>query len=910
VAPIVGRTAERARIDRLLADARSGRSGVLAIRGEAGVGKTVLLDYAADRSARVLRGVGIESEAELPFAALHLLFYPHLDRLPALPGPQASALRSAFGLADAPVRDRFLIGAAVLSLCSELAADGPLTCLLDDAQWFDWASRDALLFAARRLQADRIAMILTIRDTPGIGPLPGIDVIDLAGLDRAGTEELLARHAARLSAPVCARILSESRGNPLAVIELATALSALQHDRRAAPPLPIGPLPAAGRVQEAFQAQIGDLPDATQWLLLVAAADDTASLPVVLRAGERLGLAPSALEAAERARLVAVSADAIAFRHPLIRTATYQGAPHARRLAVHDALAEALDPARDADRRAWHLAAAAAGPDERAAAELERAAERAEHRGGSAAMSMAMQRAAQLSVDPARKAQRLVAAARAAYDAGQPDRATDLAAQAATRTADVSVVAEAAWIRAQVEYERTSPAAASAAALEGARPVVGADPKRAVSMLTEAIWCARDAGSHDLVRQCADLLRTADLPVGSPLRPIVDALVGFGRFVDAITPEATAAMVALARAAHGGAVEGYVERIIAGYLGFLVAEDEMAAEILSALVSELREQGALGWMAYALEPLAIVQVLRGEFRDAGISVSEAVSIAQDIGQGTQVVAMNAIAAWLAALTGDEARCAEQARGVLEHAALHPTNAALAAWGLGLIDLAAGRADAAIERLDEVCAGSARHDVPMRAIPDQVEAAVRSGQPQRGMRYLPALDDWARYSERPQAAALLHRCRAMLAAGDDAERHYTAALTLHGTEHRPYDLARTRLLYGEWLRRRRRRSDARAQLTEALHGFDAAGAVRWAQRARTELAALGDRPGAGRTPDADPLARLTPQELHVARLAATGLSNREIGAQLFLSPRTVGHHLYRAYPKLGITRRIELTQLPL
>jgi hypothetical protein len=207
-------------------------------------GPSDLLEYAADRSARVLRGVGIESEAELPFAALHLLFYPHLDRLPALPGPQASALRSAFGLADAPVRDRFLIGAAVLSLFSELATDGPLTCLLDDAQWFDWASRDALLFAARRLQADRIAMILTIRDTPGIGPLPGIDVIDLAGLDRAGTEELLARHAARLSAPVCARILSESRGNPLAVIELATALSALQRDRRAAPPLPIGPLPA------------------------------------------------------------------------------------------------------------------------------------------------------------------------------------------------------------------------------------------------------------------------------------------------------------------------------------------------------------------------------------------------------------------------------------------------------------------------------------------------------------------------------------------------------------------------------------------------------------------------------------------------------------------------------------------
>nr|WP_296065023.1 LuxR family transcriptional regulator [uncultured Actinoplanes sp.] len=906
---IVGRIAERARIDRLLADARAGRSGVLAIRGEAGVGKTVLLDHAAACGLRLLRGVGIESEAELPFAALHQLVYPYLDRLAALPAPQAAALQSAFGLAGAPVRDRFLVGAATLSLLSELASEGPLLAVLDDVQWFDRASLDALLFAARRLHADPLAMVVSVRE-PGSGvSLSGIDVLDLTGLDPASARALLAEHADGLSASVCERILREAGGNPLAVIELARTLNALQSDGRAAPPVPIGPLPVAGRVQEAFGAQVADLPDATQWLLLVAAADDTASPAVVVRAGQRLGLSPAALDPAERARLVTVSADVVEFRHPLIRSATYQTAPHARRLAVHRAIAEVLDPARDADRRAWHLAAAAAGPDEDVATELDRVAERAERRGGSTATALALERAARLSADPDLKARRLVGAARAAYDAGHPDRATEFAVQAAALTADASVVAEAGWIRAQVEYERTSPAAAATAALEAARSVAGADAEQAVPILTEAVWCARDAADHALIRRCADLLATVELPPGSA-RLMAGGLADFARYVDEVTAEAVGGMRALALAARSGSVEGYVERLIAGYLAFLVAEDETATEVLSRLIDEVRANGALGWLSYGLEPLAVVQVLRGRFRDAQVSTAEGLSLAGDLDQDTQVLAMKAIAAWIAAVTGAEAECVRLAGAVLDRAELHPTNAALAGWGLGLLDLAAGRAEAAAGRLDAVCGGLARHDIVLRAIPDQIEAAVRSGQPGRGERHLGTLHAWAEHTGRAHAAALVHRSRAMLLDGDEAEDHYTAALTLHEDDDRPYDLARTRLLYGEWLRRRRRRSAARAQLTEAVDGFERLGAARWADRARAELAAVGDRPAAGRSADADPVARLTPQELQVVRLAAAGMSNREIGAQLFLSPRTVGHHLYRAYPKLGITRRIELTHLVL
>ncbi|MET9246567.1 AAA family ATPase [Nonomuraea sp. NPDC003709] len=959
---VLGRTAERARIDDLLASARAGRRGALLITGEAGIGKTVLLDYAAAAAAdlRVLRGVGIESEAELPFAGLRLLLCPYLDRLGTLPGPQAAALRTAFGLDEATVGDRFLIGAATLSLLSELSGDRPLVCLIDDTQWFDRASLDALLFAARRLHADPIAMIFTgrsgdapqrqagpcVRPVPLAGdsasvsfatPVPGLDVLRLSALDQESATSLLDAHARGLAGPLRERVLAESRGNPLAVIELATMLNALQDNDRSAPLLP-----AAGHVQDVFQAQIAGLPAAARLLLLIAAADDTGSLQMILRVGTLLGVSAAELEPAERARLVVLSdglspGGSVTFRHPLIRAAAYQVAPHAGRVQVHEAFARALDGEHDADRRVWHLAAATPGPDEEVAAELERAARRAGRRGGVTAMMSAFERAAQLSTDETRRAWRLIAAARAAYEAGLPDRAVELADQAvgmpdratgsvdralgltdrdagpagrapqpagqpARPFRDPSLTAEAAWIRAQVEYERGSPAVAAALALDGASSIAATDPERAVSILTEAVWYARDAGDHDLVRQCAALLETVETGA-----PVVAGLIGFRQLYDGRPDVGVPPMRELAGAARQGKADGFVERLMAGFAGMLVAEDEIATEVLESLVADVREQGAVGRLTYALEPLAIVQLLRGRFMDADAGVTEALSLATDLGQDLQVVVLNAIAAWLAAVGGDEISCRSLAAGVLEHRTRHPTDAALASWALGLLHLAGGRFDEAAARLDEVCGGPARHDFLIRAVPDHVEAAVRAGLPEQAARHLPALSDWAEQTGRPHAIALARRCAALLADEDAAAGHFTTALELHERDPRRYDEARTRLAYGGWLHRHRRHTEAKDQLADALGAFERLGARTWASRARAELSALGERPSAH--PRAlDPLARLTPQELQVVRLAAAGMSNREIAARLFLSPRTVGHHLYKAYPKLGVTRRVELAPL--
>nr|CEL13242.1 putative transcriptional regulator [Kibdelosporangium sp. MJ126-NF4]CTQ98934.1 putative transcriptional regulator [Kibdelosporangium sp. MJ126-NF4] len=908
---IFGRTVERARIDSLLADARNGTGGALVVRGEAGIGKTALVDHAAARGAdlRVLRGVGIESEVEVPFAGLHLLLHPYLEHVDALPQPQGTALRAAFGLVDAGTVERFLIGAATLSLLSELAGDGPLVCLIDDAQWFDRASADALLFAARRLRQEPVAMLFAVRDGTGRFPAEGIDTVVLPALDRDSAIAMLNEHAHGLAGATRARILAEARGNPLAIIEFTTALTDRRHGDDRGWSLPVEPLPVAKQIQDAFRARIGELPEPTQRMLVLVAADDTADLTVLLSAAQRLGLTAADLEPAEKTYLLTASAHTVAFRHPLIRAAAHQGAPRGWQLSAHQALADTLTSDQYADRRAWHLAAAATGPDEDAATALEQAALRAGQRGGSAAVAIALERAAQLSTDPDVRARRQIGAARAAYNVSWLDRADGLAAAAADVSTDASTRAEAAWIRAQVAYERDTPAAAAALMLDGTAPIVGSHPEQAVSILTDAIGCAKDACAHPLIHQAAQLLATVSLPPRSALRPVVDGMLGLGNLFAGDTRSAVAGMRKLVDAARGGHVHGMVERVLAGYLALIVADDQAATDVLDALATDARHHGALGWLPYAQEPLSIAQLLRGRFRDAGTTVAEAMAVSADLGQETQALIMNAVPAWLAAVADDADTCRSHAEIILGNEARHPTNAAMAAWALGLLDLGRGQFDTATDTLEAVCAGPARQDFLIRAVPDHVEAAVRSGQVLRAARHVPALDNWAEHTGQPHATALTRRCHALLATGPDARTHYEAALRLHQETDRPYDHARTALLYGEWLRRQRHRTDARTHLTDALTGFDRLGAHGWAARARTELAALGDRPVA-REHDRDPAARLTPQELQVVRLAADGRSNRDIAAQLFLSPRTVGHHLYRAYPKLGITKRTELARFTL
>ncbi|SUA74318.1 Transcriptional regulatory protein devR (dosR) [Nocardia otitidiscaviarum] len=905
---ILGRADESARIERLLANARDGHGGALVIRGEAGIGKTALLDHAERAAAglRVLRGVGIESEVEVPFAGLHLLFHTYLDRLATLPEPQAQALRAAFGLSDHDIGERFLTNVAALSLLSELAADGPVVCLVDDAHWFDRASLDALLFAARRLRQEPVAMVFTARaDVPDF-PAAGLETMRLAALDRVGATALLDQRAGDLTGPMRARILADARGNPLAIIEFTAAITS-----RAATgstwSLPVEPLPVDRQVQAAFSARIGTLPEATRRLLVLAAADVTADPPIVVRAGERLGLSAADLEPAEQAALIELSAQRISFRHPLIRTAAYQSAPRHWQLDAHRALADTLTGADYADHRAWHLAAATITVDETAAATLEQVARRAARRGGAAAVAHALERSARLSPDPEQRSRRLAAAARAAYDAGALDQAADCARVAAEIATSGTVLADLSWVRAQIAYERDSPTTAAALMLAGAAPIVGTLPRQAVSMLTDAIGCAKDGGAHDLVSRAARLLADVRLAPDDPLRPVVDGMIGVGELFDGRARAGTAGMRRLISAAREGRAPGMVERVLAGYLA-LIIDDRAAAEILEALVADIRRSGALGWLPYAQEPLAIALLLQGRFRDAETVVTEALSTSTELGQHTQALIMSAIPAWLAAVAGDADSCRTHAATMLRDRARHPTNAALATWALGLLDLGQGRFDTATEYLESVCTGPGRRDFLVRAIPDHMEAAIRGGRTAQADRHLPALAEWAEHTRRPQADALVQRCLA-LAATDDPEKCYGTALRLHAESEHTYDYARTALLYGEWLRRQRRRTEAHTHLSEASRIFERLAATAWADRARAELTALGDRPVA-RPHDHDPAARLTPQELQVVRLAAAGLSNRDIAAQLFLSPRTVGHHLYRAYPKLGITKRTELVRFTL
>ncbi|WP_330275270.1 AAA family ATPase [Lentzea sp. NBC_00516] len=902
---LVGRDGERDHVEQALGQAASGRSTALVVRGEAGIGKSALLGHAVTVATdmRVLRGVGIESEAELAFGALHLLLYPYLDRLDSLPGPQSAALRGAFGLSSDTTTTPFLIGAATLTLLAELAAEKPLLCVVDDAQWLDRGSSDALLFAARRFQADPVVMLFAVRDTAVPFRTPGIEELRLPGLSPDAAAGLLDRHSPGLTAPMRARVLEESNGNPLALLELGAARLSAQRDGRAEPAHQVGPLPVTRRVQDTFRDQIVDLPQTSQSILLVAAADRFAGMDTVLCVARAVGADTSDLDAAERAGLISVADGELTFRHPLVRAAAYQCATHHQRIAVHRAFAEALTAPDVLDRRAWHLAAATTEPDEAVAAELERTAIRAERRGGAMAVSAAYDRAGRLSVDPELKARRIAKAALAAYDAGKPDRAARLAVEVTSLTTDPATIAEATLLRGQIEYERTSPEADAALASEAAKLIKDSDPERAVVMLTEMICAGRDAGALPLVAEGGRLMSGLRLEPGSRPRASADALISWGDLLSGRPEHAVAPLRAMVEFGRGPG-EDVMHRVVAGFSGLMLADDRATIAAMEVMVAEARASGALTWIPYAQEVLAFAQALHGDFLTAQTCLAEAVALSTEFGMDMEVAVLRSASVWLAAVTGDEPRCralAAEVLPVLEKR--HAVGTAMTFWGLGLLDLAAGRYGAAFDALHAVCTGPARYDFLVRAVPDLVEAAVRDGRPGEVTEELAAFDRWATHVDSPVATALSLRCRAMI---EDSEEHYRAALDLRTGR---FDEARTQLLHGEWLRRRRRRGEARTALAAALAGFTRLGASTWQARATSELTALGERPSTSLEAD-DVLKTLTPQEVQVVRLAAAGLSNKEIGAQLFLSPRTIGHHLYRAYPKLGVTKRIELAQLGL
>ncbi|MFE5326631.1 AAA family ATPase [Embleya sp. NPDC056575] len=903
---LYGRDAELGTIKELLAAAEEGRSGVLVLRGEPGIGKTALLDrVVADTDLRVIRGTGVEYEAELPYAGLSLLLRPALGGLDRLPDPQRQALEAAFGLAVGERSEPMFVGLAVLSLLSEYAGDGPLLCVVDDAQWLDRASADALVFAARRLYAEGIALILAARDDRDAFPVPGLPELRLPPLPPEQASALLDTHAEDLSTAARHRVLAEARGNPLALLELPVSLAG----ERAGDTLRPGALPLTSRLQIAFHGRVTRLDERTGTLLLLAACDDSGDLGVLLRAGAAFGAGAADLAGAEEASLIVVDDDRLRFRHPLIRAAVQQRAPIDRRLAAHRALAAAFAAPDHADRRAWHLAAAATGVDEAAATALESTGERARERSGHLAAALAYERAARLTEDVAARTRRLTLAAEAAAEAGESDRARTFAERALTGAADDAVRARLLHVHALADFWQGAFPSAHELLRRGAALAAGSDPERAARMLLQSVHTAWYLGEGQL-RESIDELAALTLPPTAPVTPVA-AFVTAAFPADEHTTEPPA-LGDLVRVAHdfGGDEQGAL--LLACGVGLTLGQDVDAHDLATVLAADSRRHGGIGRLPTILFFRAETEIFESRHTDALATATEALRIAQDTGQRQWISQFESVLAYLAGVAGDEAAAHRHADAALTGGvgSAMPAGAPWSAWALGLLDLGLGRPEAALNRLEQLTREPMRHHIcATRSVPDLVEAAVRAGDPDRAREPLDRFERWAHRAGRPWADALVLRCRALLAGDDAAERSWLAALDRHEGERRPLERARTALLYGEWLRRMRRKTEARDRLRTALAEFDRLDARSWADRARTELGAIGGSATPRGPRPAGVLALLTPQELQITRLAAQGLSNRDIAAQLFLSPRTVGHHLYKAYPKLGIVSRTELTTIP-
>jgi DNA-binding CsgD family transcriptional regulator len=849
---------------------------------------------------RVIRSTGVACEGELPFAGLHLLLRSALDHLAALPQPQQDALRTALGLRQPDPHDRFLIGLAVLSLLAELAEDSPLLCLVDDAHWLDGPSSDALTFAARRLDAERIAIIFAARNHDTPFHASGLSVLRIGGLDPASASALLDEHGDGLTPAARSQILAEACGNPLGLIELPAAYLTTSHAAEQSGSTTVA---LTERLQHAFEGQVRRLPADTQAMLLIAASESSGDLGVLVTAAKMLAVAPTALEPAEQARLIDIADGTVTFRRPLVRAAVYQGATLSRRLAVHQALAAALRNPADADRRAWHLAVAAIGPDEGVAAELERTAAEARARGGYAAVAAVYERAVQLGTDPAEQAGRLASAAEARAEIGDFNRSGSLATRAAAQTTDLVIQARLASVRARADVAQGRLTVAHRQLVDGAARIASLDAPRAARMLTYAMHVAWLHGDRTLVAGTAgQLMAVGGGPLAEQLAPLIQlTLVAADQAAGGPGKDLPWPAELLVQAQRSRAGDPYDLMMIA-MAALITGRIGDARSLLGTLVADARAQGMIGWLPTLLTLLAEALLLDGRHCDALTSATEALWIAQDTGQPQWASELNGIMAYLAAVEGDQQRCLTLADAALAEPATYITSAARPwpHWARGLLDLGQGRLDTALVHLETIILGPARyHASALHGIPDLVEAAVRIGQPQRAEAPLARFCDWARCARTPGADALAERCRALLDVDNDPERHFLAALKQHDES---FEQARTQLLYGAWLRRSRRKAEARTQLRAALDYLHRTGAIPWAEQARAELTATGVTAlrldGAG-------LPRLTPQELQVARLAAQGLSNRDIAAQLFISPRTVGYHLYKAYPKLGISSRGEI-----
>jgi DNA-binding CsgD family transcriptional regulator len=899
--PLAGRGAEGARLDRLLADARAGQSAVLVLRGEPGIGKTALLGYAAESAAgfQVVRAAGVESEMELPFAGLHQLCGPMLGGLGRLPPPQRDALGTAFGLSSGAQPDRFLIGLAVLSLLSDTAEERPLLCLIDDAQWLDRSSAQVLAFVARRLLAESVVLLFAEREPGELDELAGLPDLPLRELPVDCARELL---ASAISGPlddrVEDRILAEARGNPLALLELPREVSPATLAGGFGLP---DALPLPSRIEASFRRRAQQLPAATQRLLLVAAAEPTGEPALLWRAAGMLDIPAEAVDPAEADGLLDLGAQ-VTFRHPLMRSAVYRAAEAEERRSAHRALAMATSAETDPDRRAWHRAHATLAPDEDVADELERSAGRAQARGGLAAAAAFLERAAELTPDPGRRAQRALYAARAKQLAGAPHEALMLLAAAAAGPLGDFDRAMLQRLRGQIALDTRRGGDAVPLLLKAARQLEPLDPARARETYLEALRAASIAGRlGGGARAAAETAHGAPSPEGVP-RAVDLLLEGLAvRFTDGYAASAPALKRALSAVRDQGGRAGQDVRW--PWSARRVAPELFDDDAWHALgirnVQIARDAGALAVLPLALNYLATLRVHEGNLEAAAALLEEAETIAD--ATGTTPIVFGILQ--LAGFRGDEA----QASVLIE-----ASEAAAIARGEGVVLTFAEHARAVLNNglghyqaaLDPAQSASAQDELMLSvwSLPELVEAAARCGRAELAADALERLCERTRAAGTEVALGIEARSRALLSDGEPAERLYREAIQrLGGTRMRPA-LARAHLLYGEWLRRDNRRGDAREQLRTAYDGFTMMGMEAFAERARRELVATGETV---RKRTVQTRYELTAQEVQIARLAGDGFSNPEIGAQLFLSTRTVEWHLRKVFGKLGISSRREL-----
>jgi len=904
VPALLDRQRERAALDGLLEDLRSGRGRALVVRGEAGVGKSALLEYAVGAAAgmQLARAAGVESEMELAFAGLHLLCAPLLDRLERLPGPQRDALRVAFGLREGGAPDRFMVGLAVLTLLSEAAEDRPLLCVVDDAQWLDQASAQVLAFAARRLLAEPVGVIFSARE-PGeaFGGLAELEVRGLPEQDARALLKLVIRF--RLDERVRDRILAETNGNPLALLELPRGLSITQLTGGFGLP---GARAVPARIEQGFRRRIEALPAETRSLLLVAAADPTGDPVLVWRAAGRLGIQSSATEAAQADGLLQTGAR-VRFRHPLVRSAAYAAASLPQRRAAHLTLAEVTDRDRDPDRRAWHLAAAAAGPDEAVAAELERSAGRAQARGGMAAAAAFLQRAVELTGQPARRSGRALAAAQASLQAGAFDAAAGLLATAAAGPLDELQQARAGLLRGQIAFASSAGSDAPALLMKAAKQLEPLDATLARQTYLDAWGAAMFAGQfagagslHEVARGA----RSAPPPAGSP-RPSDLLLDGLAVLVTEGRAEAAPLLRRAARVFAEGAItveEGLRYGWLATTAAAIVQEEEYWHATVARQLQAVREAGLLVHLPLWVQTMAIMTAWRGDFAAAASLIAEEEAIAAATGSGFARYS----AVFLAGLRGAEAGAWPVIEAVItdSRAAGQGLGVQWSQWISAILYNSLGRYGEALAEAQQAADQAPELYMSMWALPELIEAASRTGQRRLAADALGRLAEATSTGQTDWGQGIYARCRALVSDGQDAEGYYREAVgRLRRTRLRP-ELARAHLLYGEWLRRERRRAEARAQLRIAHEMFAEIGMQAFAERARRELRATGET---ARTRAATTHDQLTPQEAQIARLARDGLSNPKIAAQLFLSPRTIQYHLGNIFTKLEITSRRQLRQ---